>query len=1188
MDILDGSDNSNLDDSKDNHSIKSETSIESMHVNDKNVNVPLINNNNEDKDKDKDKDDKIIKKSLSQIKTIFPIDAKLLQYCYLCRKTVAMIVIIKKLKDSLINNSIQLVDPQSIILLSGAIFNINDNFYRRSEILQNLQKYNPSQTINLPLILLPISFDSLENISRNSPIGPYGISFDKLIPLPNKKKILDTIILLELLLLNVYEILNSRFNIALNQLNNQHNTIETKQSIIKKLDNIQFNELNLINKLTFSNLPINLSINQKDNILMYYLKNQFNFLKIKLLNYQNIIDDLKLEINNSINSVSNLKLNKFPILNNSIPLFTMYSILLRIADLYIEIRKMGKTIYFQNINYFSPYIRYRKGVKNALLEMSIYFTHSKQNNMILTLISKYAKRSEIKNLNLDFDLFLFDFKKISIEMINLLNRMLKSLKDLHDEFTLIINEGKENEFNKDILKEKLKEKIQNERNLKNKLLIEKQNKDKKNLEYNNTKNKLIARRVSSINSLNSINENNESNEINGMINHAKLRRASISNSRSPSLTIKSQSQLKSNSVNNSRSNSLTIKSISRRSSVNDFKNNSEISSISESSTFIEPPKIGHNIQRKASYGSLTSNSSSRSSSLTRQSTNRGIRSSSLTNKNIQTLKKLSPVPSSPSNSPSPSNSLTSSPITTKTSIPNVNSRSSSITRKTSINNLRRNSLTSLPNKDLLTRKSSTITPKSSSDNLKNQANTDAHRSANTATVRRRLSINTLPVSKSNENKNDTHIKAAALAAKRNSIQNLTAQQRLQQHILKSTQNGSVYSKPLQNSRRSYVSKTSSPVKANINNTNGNNIVDLTKTLDEKLLDSSSDISNDNSISQIISPRTINNDSNNNKNDNNSNDSDTSSEFPGSPLNSLKNTSLEAQNALKLQMAYRSRSNSNTNVSNTPSLKPKSNINNGSSLSPSPSRVRSRSNSTLNKLSRQQSIDSNGSVSDLSRRNSISSLVHGKNRSRSSSVIGNMDVVSENEIENNHQLGPDGEIIKKVRFTGVSQYSEDEDAPTPQRIQKQIKQKWAAYKPLFRKLNSQEGLVFKQNHEIDINNNSNNSNNGNLQKKNYGGGLVTGSMNSTYGGIGINPNMIMAAQGATTANNTNNTNDTNYNNYGNGKVMMMNLITSNTENEAAQNMSSKTLRRERKSIIGNGGEGNGNNATNRLSRLFRKR
>lgn len=1140
----------------------------------------------------------IRQKSLAQIKTLFPIDAKLLQYCYISRKIMTFIMVVKRAKELLANPATPLADPQSIILLSGPIFNINDNFYRRSELLQNMQKYNPAQTIDVSLVLSPISFDSLENISRNSPVNPYGISLEKMVPLPNRKRVIDTITLLELLLLSVYEAVDAKFTTALSQVNRQHGTKETKQSIAQNLSPLKFPELSIVNQLTFTDVP-DIPSTKQESILRYYLKSQFHFLEIKLATFQNIIDELKAGIHKTSISVANSKtIAQKP--QHLTPLYTMYAILLRIADMYIEIRKTGKTIYFQNVNYFSPYSRSRKSVREALARMSIYFTHSKQNSMILTLISRYARRTEIKNISLDSNIFVSEFRKTSLEMITLLDKMMAALRDMHNQWTLIVTEGKDNEFSKEILREKLRERVNNDRDKRLKVLFENQKEMKAQMEHlragsltpgdiNNGKTRLANRRVSSIGTIGSIDENSSLNTNTSLFqSQNKLtRRLSVSespsrglSSASPSLTSSSRSPFyrqNSNSSSNanttnfkgsisastSRSNSLTSTSasrrmVSRRSSASDLQSESKTSAltnrsaIAESPAFVEPPKIGRTVQRKGSYGSLTSASSpssqsSRTSSLTRQSTNRGLRSPLVTNQQ-----------SAASGSPS---------LTTQSP---VIGGSPSVSRRTTADNSRRNSLTtssSVKNGESLQRRSSVILTHASSPSLRSQANS-------AGTVKRRQSVSGIATGKKESNQ----AQMAALAAKRVVPQNLTAQQRLQQHIMKSAQNGSIYGKPLE-SRRSFVSKTASPLKAESNY--GNNDMELQnqmssqtqgESLDEKLLNTLDALSVNPNL-QVTPSSPLQSQS-----DGTAGAEGGLSEFPGSPLNSLKATSLEAQNALKLQIMNRSRSNSNTNqgspvvrTTRTSPTKPSS--------SPSPSRVRSRSNSALTKLapvSRQTSGESSGSVSELSRRSSVSSSVQGRTRSRSSSVLGNIDVVSESDVGGEFSVGPDGQVVKKVRFAGVSQYSEDEDAPTPQRMQKQIRQKWAAYKPLFRKLNSQEGLVFKQNHM----DGSVDGANGTAKNVNYGGGLITGPMNANGGGLGLNPNMVMGAQ-----------------TQPNGKVMLMDVITGQAESDAARSMSSMSLRKEKKGLLGGSGAGSGNSsggnsggitATARLSRLFRKR
>lgn len=1126
-------------------------------------------------------------RSLAQIKTLFPIDAKLLQYCYISRKLVSFIMIVKKTKESLADLNTPLVDPQSVLLLSGPIFNVNDNFYRRSELLQNMQKYNPAQTIDVSFVLSPISFDSLENISRNSPVNPYGIPLEKMVPLPERKKIIDTITLLELLLLSVYEVVDARFNAALSQVNRQHGTKETKQSIFQNLSVLKFPELSIVDQLTFTDIP-NIPSTKQESILRFYLKTQFRFLEIKLATFQNIIDELKIDVHRTSSLVTRSKTTAQKPQQLS-PLYTMYTLLLRISDMYIEIRKTGKTIYFQNVNYFSPYSRSRKSVREALAKMSIYFTHTKQNSMILTLIAKYARRTEIKNISLDSNIFVSEFRKISLEMLVLLDKMMAVLREIHNEWTFILTEGKDSEFSKETMREKLRERVNSDREKRLKALCENQKEMKTQMEHlragsvtpsdvSNSKSRLANRRISSLGSIGSIDENSSLNT-NGT---KATRRLSMSGtpspgsaSSSPSLTGSARSPFyrqgsaasnRTVSASTSRSNSLTSTSasrrlVSRRSSVGDLQGEhqsaklADMSSVAESPVFAEPPRIGHTVQRKGSYGSLTSgsSSSSRTSSLTRQSTSRGLRSPSVTDQH-------GIAPESP----------------TLTRRASVIGGTSSATRRSATNNSRCNSLTSSPTVkkgETLQRRSSVLLSHASAPSLRSQANGNAGNDNNNGSIKRRSSISRMPTAK-NESK---EAQMAKLAAKRVVPHNLTAQQRLQQHILKSAQNGSVYGKPLE-SRRTFVTKAASPIKADSHL--GDN--DMAVQSQMHMMEAQAG-SLDEKLSETLEPPNINPDlqvtpaSPSLPQGSVSSGSDRAlSDFPGSPLNSLKASSLEAQNALKLQIINRSRSNSNTNtgtpVSRTTRTSPTK-----PSASPSPSRVRSRSNSALTKLtpvSRQTSLESSGSVSDLSRRSSVSSTAQARTRSRSSSVIGNIDVVSESETAGDFKVGPDGEILKKVRFAGVSQYSEDEDAPTPQHMQKQIRQKWAAYKPLFRKLNSQEGLVFKQNHMEDANGNNTNTN------TNYGGGLITGPMNANGGGLGLNPNLVMGAQV-----------------QANGKIMLMDVVTNNAESEAARGMSNMSLRRERKGFLGNGNSSNGNGstgnsgggtATARLSRLFRKR
>jgi hypothetical protein len=1029
---------------------------------------------------------------VTQIKTLYPVDAKLLQYYYINEKIKGYAQVIRKINESLKKQESPIVDPQAIILISGAIFNINDNFYRRSELLQNCQKFNPSQKIDVPLLLIPISFDSLENISRNSPVGPYGITSDKLVPLPNKKKVLECMILLEMLLHSVNEVINQKFDIAIKQFNTQHKLNESRNSLIEKLQTFEFTEFTIIEQFIFQDIP-NIDVKKQESILKYYLTSQFEFLELKCATFQNIIDQLKSDVHKSIVSITKQKQQS----STFTPLYSMYIFLLRIADLYIEIRKSGKTVYFQNINYFQPYAKQNKNLAEVLKRNSVLFTQAKQNSMILTLLSKYARRTEIKNLSLDFNIFVSEFRKVSLNMLTLLDKMINSLKDLHNEWIMILSEGKDNDFNKEYLREKLRRRVATDRLKRVTLILEDQKKMKAQLENQlagsitpkDLQHQKHVQKIDFTGNNGTIDENKEvqassSSSIirtqrNLSQNLIKTRRASIhglpvspsqSSSRLSSLTSSSNSPFyKPNSAGSneslsvsssgSRSNSLTRTDLAtriiRKTSVEDIqanstKNQNDIGTNSQSNTFIEPPKIGQltytSLQRKSSNGSLNSTVSPlpRSPSLSRQAS----------------------TVDSPSSSSSRSNSVTSSPIARKTQ---------TLQRRSSVNLSHSSSYTQL--RAQIQNRSASGSPSNASSG------------ASSATLKRRQSIIGLQsINADKEKEKEEYAKAAALASKKSlPTSGLTAQQRMQQHILKSTQNGSVYSKPLE--RREMTTKSMIAQKKQ-EESRQDIYLAFDNTIDEIIgvdtpkveITPASPLAKKklvfDTLDECIEEKKLHNhdvdvDEKNDK----------ITDFP-SPLNSLRNTSLEAQNALQLQRMNRSRSNSNQTIGNgngngngkvsneaTPrsvkvrnSVSPTKRLTESPTLSPSPgpipipvtvssqssspTKIRSRSNSAT------QKFNTNGSGNELSRQSTIS---RSRTRSRSSSVIvGNTIVVAPGD------LSTCEEGIKKVRFTGVAEYNEDEDALTPLRAQKQIRQKWAAYKPLFRKLNSQEGLVFKQN------------------------------------------------------------------------------------------------------------------------------
>jgi len=85
-------------------------------------------------------------------------------------------------------------------------------------------------------------------------------------------------------------------------------------------------------------------------------------------------------------------------------------------------------------------------------------------------------------MSLDYNIFVAEFRKVSLEMIGLLDTMINLLKSLHDEWTVICTNGKDKEFSKEYLREKLRERVSNDRAKRLSVLIENQKEMKVQME----------------------------------------------------------------------------------------------------------------------------------------------------------------------------------------------------------------------------------------------------------------------------------------------------------------------------------------------------------------------------------------------------------------------------------------------------------------------------------------------------------------------------------------------------------------------------------------------------------------------------------------------------------------------------------------------------------------------------------
>ncbi|QOU21701.1 hypothetical protein BRETT_001427 [Brettanomyces bruxellensis] len=104
-----------------------------------------------------------------------------------------------------------------------------------------------------------------------------------------------------------------------------------------------------------------------------------------------------------------------------------------------------------------------------------------------------------------------------------------------------------------------------------------------------------------------------------------------------------------------------------------------------------------------------------------------------------------------------------------------------------------------------------------------------------------------------------------------------------------------------------------------------------------------------------------------------------------------------------------------------------------------------------------SINSSSGKSSLMNKSISSSSNSTK---RHTEEVGNL-IVCHND---DKEYDEGGNLVKKVRFKDVPEYSEKEDAPTSQQMSKQMKQKYLMYRPQMMRetkmMNSQEGLAFR--------------------------------------------------------------------------------------------------------------------------------
>ncbi|OUM54561.1 hypothetical protein BVG19_g3966 [[Candida] boidinii] len=1173
------------------------------------------------------------------------LDAKIIQYQYGIQKSLQFIQylksVVKKCKEKdLIPFS------KYIIISSGAIFNINDNIYRRSEILINGGKFNPDNSIKLNKVdIIPINFDLMDNSTNYETVNT---------KLPEKKPNLQSLILLELLLMNNLEIYTSKLEKALNDRDairvlslKRDNTTKSTFEMEQINDLLIFNELKSVIYLNIEN-SISSPISQSPNSFTSpNNQNSHSVLQLRKIDYISLsimiksLDEKLNSIGNIIDSFNNFNKNKISfneLPNNKYLLHRMFIILLNLADISCLVKKFGRMIYWNNIHYLEKFLIHNIPLRNCLRNYKMAFIETRMgnNNQILTFLNKYLKQGNKFQVRKDT---ILEMTKNCNESYLIILNLVNNLKHIYGQWKIIIETEKVDNKNKQLLREDFKKRALEERNLvrresmklnsslskkigamyidpsKLKLEKEKQSKLQKNLEEQAKGDRFLKQQelkekelVKSETMYNKFDQrekllrnqlSNNPNKLSPIItSYADSTDGSPNNSRissplSISNDFSSPSLSRSSSITRSRSSSINRSNTSPLNgtaglTVAGTNGNSTVTAAQlspQSSTDLSSPLSSIDENQKISavaidMESRSNDDSSMSSSgtLIDDATNaagtanaNNIYAGNMIDQFLTqtpSKDKLNALTRSNStrspNRKSPSATLTRrhslvmhsppsslSSLTPQTSNANSTASTSPTNSRISIQSMQRQRLSGIASRGSQSPNRHSMIENSMSYNMNNLSNSSLDSYTNSSPSSSMNTTSASAAANSNSIKLN-HIRAAAQSAHKNQKQqaNLTAQQRLQQHILKSSQNGSMSTKVVpvrpkvsynpstanyptngstsrtgsfNNNKDNYVYRSSntgnasrtnslqsisqggkiaSPLNSLVQNSNAS-----LRKIQEKVNASKASTKNDTAPSEVSNKKGENEsnpvfsqDSSNGRisvPDESVNDNGTSNTSNGlvqtsgpksSPLPSgvSKEASLsispsastsasETTSASTSPIVTRNRSISNpiarphldklqqTSAAQTFAAPPEIKVNNLFPLSSPQAVTRNRSNSWQTK--------ENGRDGSLSPARTRSRS--GSTRSYNREPIGNLLVVHEGDEvigEEGLPISESGQVIKKVRFFNVSEYSTEEDAPSPLQSQKQMRQLWNRSKIPFNNfeikkkeklLGAQEGMAFRK-------------------------------------------------------------------------------------------------------------------------------
>lgn len=356
--------------------------------------------------------------------TLDSLDGRIVQYAYGIHKITLLLKLTGEVLQKCRDDTRLVPLTNNILLMSGPIFNINDMIYKRFEILNNKGVFNASNPIQSQLSTNSVNFDLNENLTNYDSTAP--------VELPNRRTSLKTLELFQALCENALSMYKDR----LKQLLYERTASRLPGPNGKPID---FNMTNLTDLLQNSELKVCHSFIFEVDTNVGKTEDELNSLLqgidlscIKALT--SCMDKTLLEVNVSIKAWEKCKTRKnvLDLDHWDYSVHRCLAILLKLADLYAIIRKFGKRIYFQDYHYLKKLAQNYRMINERIQDLEFCFNQQKKSNLVLASIARLTRQGARLQVRPET---LLTLAKDCRNGYNTVQEANKSLKDLYTIWT---------------------------------------------------------------------------------------------------------------------------------------------------------------------------------------------------------------------------------------------------------------------------------------------------------------------------------------------------------------------------------------------------------------------------------------------------------------------------------------------------------------------------------------------------------------------------------------------------------------------------------------------------------------------------------------------------------------------------------------------------------------------------------